>query len=168
MAGVNATDLEVDEDPAFQRWDWKLQNAGRFVIAALLAGALLGVFGKGWLAQGRVTKNGMTVQYDRISRHLAPSRVEITLPDDERARDVDTLAINREFAEAVTIEQIIPEPEYTAAIGDVVEFRFRNPGAAGTQRVVIRVKPARIGFIEARLTRGSMSEPLVFSMLILP
>src|SRR5687767_14817323 len=73
-------DLQIDQDPAFQRRMWAAQRAGWLVMALVILGGLLGAFGgRGLLARSQVGTDGdpLWMEYRRLARHGAPDALTL-------------------------------------------------------------------------------------------
>ncbi len=72
-------ELAVGEDLEFQRKWWRFENAVWIFFALLILLDLLGVFGRGPLANARAeTSDGsMQIQYERVERFSTPSLLTI-------------------------------------------------------------------------------------------
>src|SRR5688500_11374240 len=60
--------IEVDQDLDHVRSLWRVQRVGWVIMLLLVIGGLLGLFGKGPLAEHQVQTNGLTLDYDRFAR----------------------------------------------------------------------------------------------------
>jgi hypothetical protein len=140
-------ELDIEQDMDLQRRDWKFQHAGRFVMLLLVIAALLGAFGRGWLAKAEVGGSGepLRMEYDRIARHRAYSSLKLSLAPhvapDGRAR----LWLKRDYLEGVSIEDISPEPENVEVDRDGLIYEFVVADPAQPSHVVFHIKPDEIG-----------------------
>jgi hypothetical protein len=140
-------DLDIDQDMDLQQKDWKLQHAGRFVMLALVLAALLGVFGRGWLAKAEVggREEPMRMEYDRIARHRSSSALRFHLSPRASENGKARLWLKREYIEGVNIETISPEPDTVEADKDGLIYEFVVAAPAQPTLVVFHIKPDDIG-----------------------
>jgi hypothetical protein len=66
-----SSQLQIDEDLAFQRREWKIQRVGWGAMALVIIAALLGVFGTGPLSNATLEREGLRLEYERFCRFAA-------------------------------------------------------------------------------------------------
>ena len=126
-----ATELEVDEDLAFQRRDWLAQRIGWTALGLMLLAALAGLMGSGPMSR-TVRNDGryLTVEYDRFVRHGARTAVTFRVAPGAVTDGRVRLAIDRRFLVANDLQRLVPEPSATRGREDTVEFIYDvAPGA---------------------------------------
>ena len=67
--------LELDEDPAFLRAQWRAERIGWLGIGLIILAALLALLGRGPLGQRTVTRGPLRVHYDAVMRRSAPGLI---------------------------------------------------------------------------------------------
>lgn len=71
--------LQLHEDLAHERREWKLQRVGWALMALALLAAVLGLFGHGPLSEtaSASADGALTVRHQRFERYQAPSEYDI-------------------------------------------------------------------------------------------
>jgi hypothetical protein len=145
--------LEVDENQAFQRREWRAQRVGWAGLATIALGGLLGAFGQGVLAQaeGTSTEGTLQVRYERVVRRLAPAEVEFTVAPGMAGADGRVrLWLDRAYAEGLQIRQVQPEPAEVSVTPALLLYSFAVSDGGRPVRITFSVEHGRAG-----LSRGS-------------
>ena len=139
-------ELEVHEDPDFQRRDWLAQRVGWAGLAAMLLAALAGLMGDGPLSDTtRGDGRHLTVEYDRFVRHGARTVVTFRIAPQAAADDRRVhIAIDRQFLVANDLQRQVPEPSATLGHDDAVEFIY-DVGPDAALLVRWTVEPDELG-----------------------
>ena len=72
----------LDDDPDFQRLQWRIERIGWATMVVIIGAALAGVFGGGgWLAQGEASdaNSANSVRYARFPHYASPTTLEVNL-----------------------------------------------------------------------------------------
>lgn len=159
--------LEVTEDFEFEQRQWRIQRAGWAIMALILLGALLGLFGDGPLSHAQASSGALRVEYERFLHADAPAtlRISVHAPPPGPVR----LGIDRRYLDAVPMKQIRPRPVQVIAAGDELLYEFAAP-AGGDLHVSIDASPEAPGLPQAtvRLVQRAGPAPLHFRQLIYP
>jgi hypothetical protein len=132
--------LELEEDLAFQRRQWRAAQVLWLVLVATMVATALGVFGNGLLSQARVgPAHGLHVEYERIVRFGASVRLVVRATP--RPDGAVRFTIDRSLLEAFRVQDITPQPSETALVDGGVEYRFRASTSAPSV-VVFEMQPA--------------------------
>src|SRR5215213_620951 len=86
MPTVDADRLELAQDPAFQKREWRLQRIAWVAWAALVIAGLAGLLGTGPLSKREISSSDgrLTVVYDRFVHYHHSTAIEMTLrPENE-------------------------------------------------------------------------------------
>ena len=151
--------MDVNADIEFHRRAWTVQRVGWLVIAAVIVGALLGVFGDGPLSRAEVRGDGLRLEYERFARLQQPTRLQLALSKSPRSE----VALNRSYLESFRIEQITPEPREVESSGEWLVYRF---GGSGTITVTFHLMPEKFGSAAGAARAGGNS--LAFQQFIYP
>lgn len=139
--------LELEQDPAFQRVNWRFERIGWGVMAVLLLAALLGLFGKGPLSHATAGTDNASLKYQRFAHWESPDRLTFNV----HAQSEETvLRVSRGYIEGVWVEDITPAPIATRALPEWIEFRFQT--ARGPSAITLHIQPQTIGLQRARFT----------------
>ena len=136
--------LQLEQDLAFQRMEWRVERWGKLLIALFLVAAAFGLLGSGLASRAAAGSPSGTlrVHYDRFVRQDAPTSLLV------EARGKPDSEIRIWFASAhidrLKIEQIIPEQVGTESGPDRTTFVFRT-GGKGEARVRFDVEPRTAG-----------------------
>jgi hypothetical protein len=143
MANVHRVqDLDLSDDMAFQRWEWRVQRVAWVLMVCGVLMAVAGVFGGGPLAYASTGERGSEVwaEYSRFARLNATAdlRIHVT-PKGDRA----DLWISRDYHDRVRLEQIVPEPQAATVSADRIIYSFKTqPGAAVTVTFHLKTESA--------------------------
>jgi hypothetical protein len=134
--------LQIDQDLAFQRREWRGQRLGWWLLSAFVVAAALGLFGSGVLsrAHARAPDHRLAVDYERFIRVGAPTRLAIRAAGSDRVE----LRVDRAWFESLAVQRITPEPAHLAIAGDTVYLTFTT-GAQGECTVLLDVEPLHAG-----------------------
>lgn len=141
--------LEINEDPASERRTWRVERMAWFLMMLIIAAALAGLFGSGPLsrAQAKSADGRMEIEYQRLTRYLAPATLRILMAAGAERDELRQVWLNRDFLNSVQLESIIPEPERMEAAGGGVICFFRAPPSDQPTVVSFGLKMQRIGLI---------------------
>jgi hypothetical protein len=92
----------------------------------ILLAALAGLFGQGPLSGASVGEPGsaLTLQYERIDRYKAPTRLQIVVGANSAQQGSVQLALNQAFLDRVEVQSVVPEPASVAAGDAEVIYTF--------------------------------------------
>ncbi len=119
-------DLEISNDPEFQRREWSAQRVGWVVWLAVIVAALAGLMGEGPLSDATAGAEDdlLRVQYHRFVRHAAPRTLKIQLQPGAVQGKQARVWINQEYLEGLEIQDITPEPSSVEAASGRVIYVF--------------------------------------------
>jgi hypothetical protein len=132
--------LQVEQDLAFQRLEWRFERIGKALIALFLLAAIAGVFGRGYLsrAQKSSPSGSLTVQHERFARRDAPTELEIDATGAPNAEI--RIWLSRPAVQGLRIEQVTPEQVETQTSPERTTYVFRTDGS-GHAHVRFDVEP---------------------------
>jgi len=137
---------------AFQRLEWRIQRVGWFLMALVVAAALLGFLGAGPFSSATRSKSSLNVEYERFLHYQAPSYYRVHLDEPAQTK----MRLGQSFLSSVRLNQIVPRPlkmEFTRD-GVIVHFGADN---AIQKEITIPFEPEVIGLLRAEL--ASPGEP---------
>jgi hypothetical protein len=140
-------EIQITQDMAFQRLEWRIQRVGWFLMAAVVCAALLGLFGDGPLSSAVQTSGSLRIEYDRFLHNQAPSEYRIHFSTSQAEFQ---LGFNHSFLQNVKLERITPDPirAEISELGVTLHFTTQT-GAQGT--VIIPFEPKSIGFLHTKI-----------------
>ena len=120
-------DLEIEQDPVFQRRDWRMQRIGRIAMLGFVLAALAGVFGAGPVARAsaRSSDGRLEVGYNRIARHGAPEPLRVRVAPSPAGDSIIDLWIDQQYAHGLLLHGVSPEPVEMRAGETRLVYRFR-------------------------------------------
>lgn len=132
--------LEVAEDLEFQRKAWIFERIGWAAFGAVVAGAALGLFGRGPLTNVvAAAPGGFSVDYPRFARMQSPITLEVTLPPDPATDGSVRVWMSADYLRDVTIAAITPQPDGAELDDGRIAFIFSR-GGGGQARVSFSVE----------------------------
>jgi len=149
-------DLDIDQDIAFQRKEWRVQRGAWLIAVLVLLLALSGLFGGGPLANASVsdTANVLTVDHQRIDRMHSPSSISLKVIPAGTQPTLE-LWIDNDYLDGLKIVSIRPEPSSMIPDGDRTIFAFELAGVDqpvtigfGIEHTEIVAPRAEIGIID--------------------
>jgi hypothetical protein len=167
MKHTSSRSIELQENPGFQLWEWRLQRLGWWALSLVVLAAMLGLFGKGLLSGGeaRNAPGSLRVRYERFARVGASNRITLDLPPAQSSDSV-LLHLNRRYFDSVRIETVTPGPAGIDVGPDEVVFRFSTAATGRTPvSIVFDVEPLRAGRLPAVL-RTNTEPMLTFTQLV--
>ena len=162
--------LEVSEDPQFQEKSWKVQRVGWVAMLAVIAAALLGVFGSGPVssATARAEGSAMTASYERFIRAGGEHEVELTL--DRDGATADSLArvwVSSDWLDGNRVVGVSPAPSSETVMPDRVLFSFHVARAAEPVRIRLTLEARKAG-VRTFLGGIEGQRPLSFRQVAYP
>lgn len=161
--------IQIEDDPAYQRREWRFERIGWVLMAVLLVAGLLGLLGYGPLSDTRAgTPGTLTVNYDRLQRASAPSEYHIdvapTLARDGQLR----LRFDNALLAEIELDSVLPQPVQMRSGPGYTEFVFAMDAAEGPPaRLQFQFHPATFGHVRGRVT-ATGAQPLVIDQIIFP
>jgi hypothetical protein len=146
------SNLQLEQDLAFQRREWKAEQVGQAVLGCLLIAALAGLLGSGpaSAAQAVSPSQRLKVQYQRFVRRGAPASLLVELRQDSGAAVEDVeLQLSRSYLEDARIEAVTPAPNAAAAGASSLRYRFATRGSVAAFR--FDLVPLSVGVIRGRI-----------------
>ncbi len=108
---------------AFQKKEWKAFRVFWMLMGLILAGAALGLFGRGLLSDKTYTANGVQFEYNKFMRVEKGTELLITVGDlGQEAK----ISINNDYIRKVRIDQIIPEPVSVEIKDNTLIYTFNS------------------------------------------
>jgi hypothetical protein len=132
--------MDLDEDPAFHRREWRFQRIGRVGLVLFAALALFGLFGDGPISRARrLGPAGESIDYQHVLRWRTARPLTVILTD----QGPHEIRVSPDYADAVDLRVIRPLPDSTFDRGGERVFRFES--AKGPTAIEFELKPRRPG-----------------------
>lgn len=132
-----------------------MRRTGTVALCAFLVTALAGAFGSGPLSRAEVRSVDelLAAHYQRFTRNRSGTTLHITVRQRGQGGDLVQLSLNRSFAEAIQLNQILPEPRRVAGAADQYVFEFATTGSDSIH-VVFRYRPESLGSLHVIASAG--------------
>ncbi len=160
---VKAERLELEQDPAFQRREWRVQRFGWLIWAGVVAAGLLGLLGPGPLSRREVSSDDgrLRVAYNRFAHHHHPTMLEVTMQPEDETQDELRLFLSQPLLDRIDVTRIEPEPMSRELSADGAWYEFRCEPGVPSAKVVIHYECDEMGGGDGELQlAGSESVPL--------
>ena len=160
-------ELAVGEDLQFQQKWWRFENAVWVLFAVIILLDLLGVFGRGPLANAKAaTSDGsLDVQYERVERFGTPSYLTIHFGSNAIRAGKVQLWASDSLLKPLGNQRVIPQPSASEVGNGGVLYTFdasKPPALAG-----FALEPSKPG-IEELTFRVPGFQPLTLRILVMP
>lgn len=130
--------LQIEQDLALQRKEWRIQRVLWWVLVLVLLLAMLGLFGNsGPLNQAVAGDGTLKVEYQRFGRYQTAGRFQVTAGGGSRALQ---LMLDGDYWESVRIDRVTPEPASVQGGGRALTYTF-HPAVTGPARITLHVTP---------------------------
>jgi hypothetical protein len=155
-------------DFQFHRKQFLAERIGWTAMALLLAWALLGGFGEGWLSHKKASNaaESCVINYERFGRRDAPFELHVRL-NLAAPRERIWLHLNRDFLDRVNIERVTPAYHSMAEDAAGAAMVFLIEPEAGQHKFTIEYKPQYIGSLHATV-RLEQESTVTFQQFIYP
>jgi hypothetical protein len=164
--------IEIDEDLRFQTRMWRIERIAWWGIAAILAAAVVGLFGHGPASRATLEvrdsiepSGGMLLDYERFGRAFSESQFVFTRPAGPADGRGFTLWLSSDYLGDVEVLRITPDPDGQELVSNGVRYHFSVH--QGSQNVTFRFKAQRPGTLSGafRLNDGP---PTTFRQWLFP
>ncbi|MCI0747666.1 MAG: hypothetical protein L0Y58_19855 [Verrucomicrobia subdivision 3 bacterium] len=162
-------ELEVGQDLKFERRWWKFERTGWILLALVLLFAILGYLGPGPLTKHVAGTRGgpLWLEYHRYERYHAPVDLRVHIGAVAARGKELQLWIDREYVDAVSMEDVEPQPESVELKNERFVYTFKVSETPRTAKILFQFKPNKFGKTPGRL--GIVDGPEVrFTHLFYP
>jgi hypothetical protein len=160
-------DLQVTQDPVFQRREWRVQRVGRALMALVVAGGLLGLFGGGPLSRATVTDGGgLRVDYGRFERVQAPTALRIHVHPRAVSDGRAEVWVDRDYLLDGQVVGVDPAPVASATGADRLVYVFDVADPTRPVVVTIHLRLQHAGLRAGRI--GVAGGTVSFRQLVYP
>lgn len=168
-------ELAVGEDLSFQRKWWRFEKWIWRVFALIVLADVLGVFGRGPLANAsKTTPDGvLRVHYECVERFSTPSILKIEVGPEAVHQGKVRLWVSTSLISRLGNQRIIPEPASSQIVKGGVIYTFTS--GAEPSLVAFALQPANAGVshLTIRLLQGEGTEAvpqesLTLGVMVMP
>ncbi|MFP8907339.1 hypothetical protein [Streptomyces atacamensis] len=161
--------LQIEENDRFERGEWAFERIAWVVMAAIVAAALVGLFGGlGVFAsrQASAAAGALTVEYPGLTRYTAKTDLRITTGTAAVSEGQVALTLSSDWVDGADINQVIPEPDTWESTPDGLRLTF--PAGAAPPEVRISYRPDAIGSHPGTVTVGEAGPAVDFQQFVYP
>ena len=166
MAELRRTgSLEIAQDLAFHARQWRATRLLWLALLAIMAAAVLGLFGGGPLAWSQAGSPGaaLWIDYDRVVRFGRATRVVVHARPD--AAGMIRVSMDRTWLDAFQVQRVMPQPVRVGAGEAAVEYQFESE-ESGPAAISFDLLPRAHWTVGGRMQAGGVA--IRFDQLILP
>ena len=140
-------ELEINEDIAHERLEWRIERIGWVIMGVILLAALAGVVGPGPLSKSTRSDHNSKLQleYERFARFQAPTVLRIQLASGVAQAGKVRLWISRDYIENAEVKHIDPEPESVEVSEDRMTYTFITRNASRPTALTYHLEPNMYG-----------------------
>ena len=152
-------DIELDQDIAFQRKQWRFERVGWGLVALLIVLAAAGLFGTGPLSSATAGSDaeGLTVEYQRFVRRQGQVELVIGIDARHASNGQVELRIAGDYLASVRVQEVSPQPVEVRADGANQVYVFAVAEGAASIEVTIGGAPQEIGRFAGEVGAGDVS-----------
>jgi len=173
-------ELEVGFDQKFEKKWRRLEIGSQGVMVLIVLAALAGLFGRGPFSHRthRTSDGRLAVDFEPLARwgtttqvtvHLSSPITSSAAPRGEGATVQARVFVSNEIVEPLGLQQVIPQPNATEAIGGGAVYDFAIPPGQDSALVRFVLKPSTVGLVTAEVREGDAgSESLSWTQMVLP
>lgn len=162
-------ELEIEQDEAFQRREWRFERLGWAVLTLFVVAGLIGALGKGPVAWATASSDDgvLTVEHNRVTRLLADDEVTLSFGPDAVQDGTVTVEVTGSWYAQVELRSITPQPDAELLVPDgmVLELPVSRAGEELTVELVVRA--TGVGAYSAQFAVPG-SPPVTFRQIVLP
>lgn len=169
MAIRRVHDLEIDEDPAFERRSQRFERIGIGVMVVLMVAAVLGLLGSGPLGHATVRTEGLGLDYQRFSRYQSSEPLTLRLDGSATRAPEVRVWLDREYLDGARIEAVLPPPVRVEGAADRVILVFAVAEPERPLTVSLTLQPERLGPVRGRAgLEGPAAAAVGFRQFVFP
>lgn len=149
MSPKRVGELDLDEDLRFERRSWVAERVAWVVFAALVAAALLGLFGEGPLStsEARSPDGSVVVAFERFARRGGATDVFVQVDPRLNSEEGFEIVFSDEFLDSFTVRDIQPQPDATRSLDEGLSFSFLSGPGDAMRRVRFSLNTDSMGSI---------------------
>lgn len=159
-------ELQLEQDPTFQRRDWLVQRVGWALMLVVVLAAAGGLLGRGPAARATIGDAGapIRIEYMRIIRHATAERLTMRLANVTGERRI---VLDSAIVAALEIQRVVPAPIRMDGVAGGVAYTFGFAGPPGERAIVLDYASQRYGRQGGGITVQDQP-PIRLSFFVLP
>jgi hypothetical protein len=168
-------ELEIGFDQKFEKKWRKLEIGSHAVMVLFVLAALVGVFGRGPFShRTHKTSDGrLAIDFEPLARWGTTTQLTVHLSSpkggtaDQPSAVQARVFVSNEIVEPLGLQQVVPQPNATEAIGGGAVYNFAIPPGRNSAMVRFVLKPSTVGLVTAEV-REVDGESLFWTQMVLP
>ena len=161
--------LEINQDLAFQKKEWKVQKVGMYIILFLIIVSIAGFFGTGPVSytEEGVEGGDIYAEYQRYTRRHAPNELRLKIGSNALKSDSVIISFDEAYIAEIQITSISPIPLKTYYSPGKVNYLFSLKDNVSSATIVYYFSPESTGKLNSAITINNGSS-VNFSQLVYP
>ena len=163
-------DIAIGEDLEFQRRWWKFERGLWRFFFLLIVADVLGLFGRGWLADAKQTDAGHTVtlNYERVERASTPSILTFHFTPAAVAGGSIKLYVSEAVIQGLGAQRISPQPESSVLGNGGITYTFPTTAAPATAEIQLQPSFPGVHHFRVAVVGNPNTSPIEATVLVLP
>lgn len=165
------TDIQIEEDLDFQRKEWRVERVGWIIMAAIIALAVLGLFGGAGIflrTTNGTPGTGIWVSFDRFIRFKSPSQLSIYMNPELDGSGKTSFWIDRKYLAKIQINNISPQPVEVEVEENRLTYHFTVSRSDLPIEVIFDITADDIGRNNGRMGMGQGGQVVEFHQFFYP
>jgi hypothetical protein len=144
---------ELEQDLHFQHRTWTIQRLGWGVIALILLGACLGLFGHGPFSEttARDPTVPLSLDYERFGRYQSEMTLRLHVHGGAVSQGAVRIWFSGDYLSKVHIEHIMPTPETAEISPTGMTYVFRQTRPELPADIIVDLQAQTIGVISGQI-----------------
>jgi hypothetical protein len=156
--------IAVGENLDFQRKWWRFERFVWIVFAMILVCDVLGLFGRGWLANAKAatSDNALTLDYERIERASTPSVMTLTFGSEAIHNGKISVFVSDSVVRPLGAQRIAPQPADSAVGDGGIVYTFSATKSPAVVQIALEPSFPGLHHFSIRLSGSSSIDAAVF------
>jgi hypothetical protein len=159
--------LQLDQNPTFQRREWRASRIGWVLLTAFVLAGLVGLLGDGPISSTRASGQAgvVTVEHNQVIHHASAESLTIVLTPEAIERGRIAVDVTGDWAQGMDVDSIRPTPVQQSLLADGVRWEWLV-AEAGRTTVTIGYQAEQHGLVEG--TVRVLHDEVSFSQFVMP
>lgn len=159
--------LLLDEDPRFEKREWRFERVGWLALAVIAAAALAGFFGNGPLSHASVSGPNLEVGYQRYARNQGATSLEVAVAPAAFAGGEAEVWLSGAVMRSYEVDRVRPQPATTRNRDGGVAYVFETTDEESALEATFTLRPDDIGRQRGAVAAGR-GRPVEFAQFVYP
>lgn len=159
-----SNEVAVGEDLNFQRKWWRFERVIWSIFFVILILDVLGVFGRGWLADSKRSSGDqtLTVDYERIERASTPSIITLHFGPAAVRDGRIQLFVSEDIIKELGAQRISPQPAVSALSEGGITYSFDAANSPAIAQIALQPSFPGLHHFRMQVVNGEAVEAKVF------